>query len=80
MNRELICAGPEAPEELHTYLKEYPAHALSILFKSEENGKALSIVAPFTADYPVSGNTVWYLCENGTCHAPQTDFDKLNLS
>jgi len=23
---------------------------------------------------------VWYLCENGACHAPQSDFSKLNLS
>ena len=41
--------------------------------------KKLSELAPFTASYPISEGTKWYLCENGTCHAPQTDFKKLDL-
>ncbi|MCI9449377.1 MAG: thioredoxin domain-containing protein [Clostridiales bacterium] len=78
-HKELICTGLEVPKELYTYLREYPANNLSILFKSEKNAKELSETAPFTADYPVSENTVWYLCENGSCHSPQTYFGKLNL-
>ena len=78
-HKELVCTGLEVPEELYTYLRERPAHNLSILFKSAENEKTLSEIAPFTTDYPVSENTLWYLCENGSCHAPQTDFGKLNL-
>lgn len=78
-HRELICTGLEVPEELYTYLREYPANDLSVLFKSAENEKELSEIAPFTTDYPISENTVWYLCENGSCHSPQTDFSKLNL-
>ncbi len=77
--KELICTGLEVPKELYTYLREHPANNLSILFKSAENEKTLSETAPFTTDYPASENTVWYLCENGSCHAPQTDFSKLNL-
>jgi len=50
------------------------------LFKSAENEKELSEIAPFTQAYPVSENTLWYLCENGTCRSPQTDFNKLDLS
>ncbi len=78
-HKDLICTGLEVPKELYTYLKEYPANDLGILFKSAENEKILSEIAPFTTDYPVYENTVWYLCENGSCHSPQTDFSKLNL-
>jgi len=52
----------------------------SIWFQSAENKEELSELAPFTASYPVTENVVWYLCENGTCHAPQKDFHKLRLS
>lgn len=79
-HRELICSGAKPPAELYAYLREHPSHDLSIIFKSAENSGDLSEIAPFTADYPVSGNTVWYLCENGACHAPQDDFFKLGLS
>lgn len=79
-HKELVCTGAGAPKELLSYLRENPAHDLSILFQSAENKEKLSELAPFTASYPVSVQTKWYLCENGTCHAPQTDFHKLNLS
>lgn len=79
-HRELICSGAKPPAELYAYLREHPSHDLSIIFKSAENSGDLSEIAPFTADYPVSGNTVWYLCENGACHAPQDDFFQLGLS
>lgn len=78
-HKELICTGTEIPEELLSYFRKYPAHDLSSLFKSAENERELSEVAPFTKSYPVSENTVWYLCENENCHVPQTDFNKLNL-
>ncbi len=79
-HKELICVGPELPKELFVYLREHPAHDLSILFQSAENKKEMSKIAPFTASYPISENIVWYLCENGACHAPQSDFTQLNLS
>lgn len=78
-HKELICTGTGVPEELYRYLRNHPAHNLSILFKSAENEKELSEIAPFTQAYPVSENTLWYLCENGTCRSPQTDFNKLDL-
>lgn len=78
-HKELVCTGSELPDELISYLRENPAHDLSILFQSAENKKKLSELAPFTASYPISEGTKWYLCENGTCHAPQTDFKKLDL-
>lgn len=78
-HRELIITGTRVPDEITAYLKEHPAHDLSILFKSAENEKILSELAPFSASYPVSRDTVWYLCENGACRAPVTEFDALRL-
>ncbi len=78
-HKELVCTGLDISKELYTYLREHPANNLSVLFKSEGNAEDLSDISPFTADYPVSEKNVWYLCEDGSCHAPQTDFGKLNL-
>lgn len=79
-HKELICSGNKGIEELYAYLRNYPAHDLSILFKSAKNEKELSETAPFTENYPLSEKNVWYLCENGNCHTPQTEFSKLDLS
>lgn len=78
-HRELLITGSRIPGEITAYLKEHPSHELSILFKSEENQQALSELAPFTASYPFSRDTVWYLCENGACHAPVTEFRHLPI-
>ena len=79
-HKELLCVGSELPKELFVYLREHPAYDLSILFQSAENKEEMSEIAPFTTSYPISENIVWYLCENGACHAPQSDFNQLNLS
>lgn len=79
-HKELVCSGDGLPKEFWLYLREHPAHDLSILFQSAENKKELSELAPFTASYPISDNITWYLCENGTCRAPQIDFNKLAIS
>ncbi|MCI8505272.1 MAG: thioredoxin domain-containing protein [Lachnospiraceae bacterium] len=78
-HRELVCTGAKVPLELAAYLRDHSSHDLTVLFKSAENESRLSAVAPFTAAYPVSEQTVYYLCENGTCHAPVTDFEELGL-
>ncbi len=79
-HRELICASNSIPPELTAYLKENPTNNLNILLKTEENAALLSECAPFTEAYPVSKHhTIWYLCENGTCKAPVTDFSQLRL-
>lgn len=73
--RELVCASESVPPELTKYLKENAAYELSILYKSSENAELLAGCAPFTEAYPVPKTGVsWYLCENGVCHAPQTEF------
>lgn len=76
-HRELLCTGKNIPDEVINYVKTNPSHDLSILYKSAENEKELAELVPFTKDYPVSDHPVYYLCENGTCHTPETEFEKL---
>lgn len=80
-HKELVCAsGGQIPEKLGAYLHRLPAHGLYILVKNPENADILSRIAPFTAAYPVpESGAVYYLCENGSCSAPVTDFDALRL-
>lgn len=79
-HRELICASDSIPPELMAYLRGHPTEDLSILVKTAATANALSECAPFTADYPIPEHgTVWYLCENGACKAPITDFSQLKL-
>lgn len=79
--RELVCATSDGlPGELKDYLKKHPADALYVLLKTKENAEALAECAPFTKDYPIPEQGVmYYLCENGACKAPVTDFSQLNL-
>ena len=79
-HRELICVSDRVPPELTAYLKDHTADDMNILFKSARNEKILSETAPFTKSYPIPEHgTVWYLCENGSCRAPVTDFNQLHL-
>ncbi len=80
-HRELVCATSEGvPEELKAYLKEYPADNLQILLKTVENSDQLAKFAPFTADYPVpEQGAMYYLCEDGACKAPVSEFSQLKL-
>ena len=81
-HRELVCASSAGiPEELTRFLEAHPAEDLSILVKTVENAEALAACAPFTKDYPVvKSGAAWYLCENGACHAPVSEFGKLQLN
>lgn len=80
-HRELVCAASNGlPAELKAYLREHSADDLQILVKTADNAAVLARCAPFTADYPIpEQGTMYYLCENGTCKAPVTDFGQLNL-
>ena len=80
-HKELVCAAKGGiPAELLAYLKEKPADGLQILLKTEENAEVLARCAPFTGDYPIpEAGAMYYLCENGACKAPVSDFLKLDL-
>ena len=80
-HRELVCCTTDgAPEELASYLKEHPADNLQILLKTAGNADSLARCASFTADYPVpKQGAMYYLCEDGACKAPVSDFSKLKL-
>ena len=80
-HRELVCAtSDDLPDELKDYLRSHPADDLHILLKTKENAEALAECAPFTNDYPIpEQGTMYYLCENGVCKAPVSDFSQLKL-
>ena len=78
-HRELLCTGAHIPDEIVSYIRAKPARDLSILYKSKENETALAELAPFTKDYPASDKPVFYLCENGACRRPESEFKRLNL-
>ena len=80
-HRELVSAASDGrPLELLDFLREHPADNLQILLKTVENADLLNICAPFTADYPIpKQGKMYYLCEDGACKAPVSDFSKLSL-
>ncbi len=80
-HRELVCTTTDTmPEELRVYLQDNPADDLQIILKTESNGVWLAEFAPFTADYPIpEQGAMYYLCENGACKAPVSDFSQLDL-
>ena len=80
-HKELVCAATRGiPAELMAFLKEKSSDNLQILLKTEENAEELTRCAPFTKDYPIpEQGAMYYLCENGACKAPVSDFSKLDL-
>lgn len=78
-HRELLCTGDHIPDEIVSYIRTKAVHGLSILYKSKENAAKLAQLAPFTENYPVSDSPMFYLCENGACRRPKSEFKQLNL-
>ena len=80
-HRELVCCtAGSATAELLSHLKDHPADNLQILLKTEGNSDRLAQCAPFTEEYPVpKQGAMFYLCEEGACKAPVSDFSKLKL-
>ena len=79
--RELVCAtSDDLPDELKDYLRSHPADDLQVLLKTRENAETLAECAPFTKDYPIpEQGTMYYLCENGACKAPVSEFRTLKI-
>ena len=80
-HRELVCATSDGlPDELKDYLRSHPADDLHVLLKTKDNAETLAECAPFTNDYPIpEQGTMYYLCENGVCKAPVSEFRMLKI-
>ena len=80
-HKELVCAVKDKlPRDLTQYLKKTLVYGLNVLVKTEENEEELMQCAPYTRDYPVpEKGAVYYLCKDGACMAPVTEFDRLEL-
>lgn len=81
-SRQLVCvtSSSEIPKELKTYLQENLVFNLLVILKTGKNTLELEKAAPFTKHYPVpETGTCYYLCQNGMCMRPETEFSKLNL-
>ena len=80
-HRELVCATSDGlPDELKNYLKLHPSDDLQVLLRTKENADVLSRCAPFTKEYPIpEQGTMYYLCENGACKAPVSEFRMLKI-
>ena len=70
--KELVCVAETPPELLDTVTGKY-APELTVLFKSPENGEALSAFAPLTREMTMlDGKPTFYVCSGGTCSPPFT--------
>lgn len=80
-HRELVCATSDGlPADLIDFLRARPADDLHVLLKTTENEDQINQCVPFTADYPIPmQGTIYYLCEDGACKAPVSEFSKLKL-
>lgn len=76
----LICSSAQCktPEKLNRFLREQRIPNLFVIFKTKENQQELEKALPYTKEYPIpSQGQVYYLCKEGTCMTPETDFDKI---
>lgn len=80
-HKELVCTVKDGlPGEFAEYLQKTLVYGLNVLVKTGENAEELGKCAPYTKEYPVpERGAVYYLCKNGACMAPVTDFRKLVL-
>jgi len=75
---ELVCAANSCPEELLGFLREEPRPGLTVLRKTAADGERLSVVAPFTAGYPVPETGArYYLCRGKVCARPVDSVEAL---
>lgn len=81
-SQELVCVSAEGkvPEQLIKYMSGKFHFNISVLFKTKENTMELANIVPYTKDYPIpQEGCCYYLCQNGSCKRPETDFEKLSL-
>lgn len=81
-SRELVVVSADEtlPGALKNYLSQNGSFGLTVLFKSPQSAALLGDTVPFTKDYPIpKTGCMYYLCQNGMCTAPETDFERLDL-
>lgn len=76
---QIVAVSPERgiERELLSLKKEVFA-GIDLILKTPENKERLSLIAPFTKEYPAdSVKSQFYLCKNGTCLKPVESIDEL---
>ncbi len=77
---ELICVSAEnhIPKAFTELLKSLSLPNLTVLFKSSMNKEQLSLLCPFSQQYPVpEKGTFYYLCQGSTCSQPLDNVEAL---
>ena len=82
-SQELVCTLPDDGEKKSLALKlgglAHPQTA--VLVKSPEDQEAIGRLAPYTSAYPVNEREpIFYLCRNGSCEPPTSDFEDVKQS
>ena len=73
----VVCTGGDLPAELLEYLRSEHRQGLTVLLKTPDTEAALSLLCPFTADYPIpEEGTLYYRCRAGACGRPVTTLRK----
>jgi len=77
-SKEIICTTAKTyfPQELVDLLREKAYFNMTIIVKNPENQTILLNIAPYTADYPITSEDTYYLCQGSTCSLPM-DFAEL---
>jgi len=77
-SKEVICttAKTHFPQELMELLKEKVFFNLTVIVKNPINEATLLNAAPYTANYPITSEDTYYLCQDNTCSLPM-DFAEL---
>jgi len=77
-SKEVICTTKKTyfPQELMELLKEKVFFNLTVIVKNPINEATLLNAAPYTANYPITSEDTYYLCQNNTCSLPM-DFAEL---
>lgn len=70
---DLICVAEDITDmsAVRGFMKEQKIMNATIIIKTRTQMERLEHLAPFTKEYPIPEQGVaYYICENGTCHAP----------
>lgn len=67
----VVCTSGKMPSELLNYLRSGYHQGLTVLLKTPDTEQDLSVLCPYTADYPIPETGVlYYRCHGGACDRP----------